>query len=70
MARARQQLGISTWTLFHSDDFVVTGPTKKLVEFERKMTSVFSIIAKIIIGSPKSIKTLSRRLHWRKLGIV
>ena len=55
----------------HSDDFVLTGPTKKLVEFERKMTSVYSIKAKIIsYGSPKNIKTLNRRLHWRRRGIV
>ena len=55
----------------HSDDFVLTGPTKKLMELERKMTSVCRIKAKIIsYGSPKSIKTLNRRLHWGKRGIV
>ena len=55
----------------HGDDFVLTGPTKKLVEFERKMTSVYPIKAKIISnGSPKNIKTLNRRLHWGKRGIV
>ena len=49
----------------HGDDFVLTGPTKKLMEFERKMTSVYPIKAKIIgHGSPKSIKTLNRRLRW------
>ena len=53
------------------DDFVITGPTKKLVELERKMISVYPIKAKIIShGSPKNIKTLNRRLHWRKRGTV
>ena len=43
----------------------------KLMEFERRMTSVYSIKAKIIsFGFWKSIKTLNRRLHWRKRGIV
>ena len=57
--------------LTHGDDFVLTGPTKKLVESETKMTSVHPIKAKIIgYGSPKSIKTLNRRLHWGKPGIV
>ena len=67
------QLGRSSENLFHykenrvsglthGDDFVLTGPTKKLMEFERKMTSVYPIKAKIIgSGSPKSIKTLSGR---------
>ena len=76
------QLGLSSKNLFHhkgdrvsglthGDDFVLTGPTKKLMEFERKMTSVYPIKAKIIgYGSPKSIKTLNRRLHSRKRGIV
>ena len=51
--------------LTHGDDFVLTGATKKLMEFERKMTSVYPMKAKIIsYGSPKSIKTLNRRLHW------
>ena len=41
------------------------------MEFERKMTSVYPIKAKIVgCGSPKSIRTLNRRLHWRKRGIV
>ena len=41
------------------------------MEFERKMTNVYTIKAKIIgYGSPKSIKTLNRRLHWEKRGIV
>ena len=69
-------LGLSSKNLFHhkenrvsglthGDDFVLTGPTKKLMEFERKMTNVSPIKAKIIsYGSPKSIKTLNRRLHW------
>ena len=57
--------------LTHVDDFVLTGPTKKLMEIERKMTSVYPIKGKIIsYGSPKSIKTLNRRLHWGKRGIV
>ena len=75
------QLGLSSKNLFHNrenrvsgltlvDDFVLTGATKKLMEFERKMTSVYPIKAKIIgYGSPKSIKTLNRRLHLRKRGI-
>ena len=70
------KLGLSSNNLFHhkedrvsglkhGDHFVITGPTKKLVEFERKMTSVYPIKAKIIsYGSPKNIKTLNRRLHW------
>ena len=70
------QLGLSSKNLFHhkenrvsglthGDDFVFTRPTKKLMEFERKMTSVYPIKAKIIgDGSTKSIKTLNRRLHW------
>ena len=50
--------------LTHGDAFVLTGPTKKLIEFERKMTIVYPIKAKIIgYGSPKSIKSLNRRLH-------
>ena len=41
------------------------------MEFERKMTNVYSIKAKIIgHESPKSIKTLNTRLHWEKRGIV
>ena len=59
------------WSLTHGDDFVLTGPTQKLMEFERKMKSVYPIKAKIIgHGSPKSIKTLNRRLHWGKRGVV
>ena len=72
------QLGFSSKNLFHhkenrvsglthGDDFVLTGPTKRLTEFENEMTSVYPIKAKIIsLGSPKSIKTLNRRLHWGK----
>ena len=57
--------------LTHGDDFVLTGPTKKLMEFERKMTSVYPIKAKVIgCGSSKSTKTLNGRLHWGKRGIV
>ena len=55
----------------HGDDFVLTGPTKKLMEFERKMTNVYPIKAKVIgCGSSKSIITLKRRLRWGKRGIV
>ena len=55
----------------YDDDFVITGPTDKLMEVERKMTSVYPIIAKVIsYGSSKSIKTLNRRLHWGEKGIV
>ena len=51
--------------LTHGDDFVLTGPTKKLMEFEKKMTSGCPIKAKILsYGSPKSIKTLNRRLAF------
>ena len=76
------QLGLSSKNLFHhkenrvsglthGDDFVLTGPTKKLMEFEKEMTSVYPIKAKTIsLGSSKSIKTLSRRLHWGKEGII
>ena len=76
------QLGLSSKNLFHhkenrvsglthGDDFVLTGPTKRLTEFEKKMTRVYPIKAKIIgLGSTKSIKTLNRRLHWGKEGIV
>ena len=59
------------WGLTHGDDFVLTGPTKKLTEIGMKMTSAYPIKAKIIgCGSPKSIKTLNRRLRWGKRGIV
>ena len=47
----------------HCDDVVLTGPTKKSIEFERKMTNVIGY------GSPKNIKTLNRRLYWGKRGI-
>ena len=51
--------------------FVLTGPTKRLTEFENEMKSVYPIKAKIIsLGSSRSIKTLNRRLHWGKEGIV
>ena len=32
----------------HGDDFVLTGPTKGLTEFENKMTGVYPIKAKVI----------------------
>ena len=75
-------IGISSKNLFHhkedrvsglthGDDFVLTGPTEKLMEVERKMTSVYPIKPKIIsYGSSKSIKTLNRRLHWGERGIM
>ena len=57
--------------LTHGDNFVLTGPTKTLTEFENETTSVYSIKAKIVgHGSPKSIKTLNRRLHSGKRGFV
>ena len=41
------------------------------MDFESKTTSVYTIKAKIIsYGSSKSIKTLNRRLHWGRKGIV
>ena len=62
----RFQLGLSSKNLFrqeshqvsgmtHGDDFVFTGPTERLTEFENKMTGVYPIKAKIIsYGSPES----------------
>ena len=76
------QLGLSSKNLFHhkenqvsglthGDDFVLTGPIKRLKEFKNEMKSVYPIKAKIIsFGSLESIKTLNRRLHWGKEGIV
>ena len=50
---------------------MLTGPTKKLMKFEKEITSIYPIKAKTIsLGSPKSIKTLNRRLHWGKEGII
>ena len=50
---------------------MLTGSAKRLTEFENEMKSVYPIKAKTIsLGSTKSIKTLNRRLHWRKEGIV
>ena len=44
---------------------------KVLIESERKMMRVHSIIAKVIgHGSLKSVKTLNKRLRWREQGIV
>ena len=79
MARARQELGISTWTQLEESVSPLrepnfgfdTRPTKKLREFEMKMTSVCPIKAKIIgFRSPKSIKTLNRRFYQGKRGIL
>ena len=76
------QLGLSSKNLFrrerhqvsgmtHGDDFVHTGPTERLTEFENKMTWVYPIKAKLIsYGSTERIKALNRRLHWTKRGIV
>ena len=76
------QLGLSSKNLFHhkehqvsglthGDDLVLTGPTKRLMEFKKEMTKVYPTEAKIIsFGSPESIKTLNRRLHWGREGIV
>ena len=76
------QLGLSSKNLFHhkehqvsglthGDDFVLTGPTKRLMEFKKEMTKVYPTKAKIIsFGSSQSIKTLNRRLHWGREGIV
>ena len=57
--------------LTHGDDFVLTGPTERLTELENKMMCVYPIKAQIIsYGSSESIKTLNRRLHWGRRGIV
>ena len=57
--------------LTHGDDFVLTGPTKRLMEFDKEMKKVYPTKAQIIIfGSSESIKTLNRRLHWGREGIV
>ena len=76
------RLGLRSKTLFyqeghqisgmtHGDDFVLTGPTAQLKEFDSKMKGVFLIKANTIRhGSSESIKALNRRLHWRKRGIV
>ena len=76
------QLGLSSKNLFHhkehkvsglthGDDFVLTGPTERLMEFKNEMMKVYPTKAKIInFGSTESIKTLNRRLHWGKEGIV
>ena len=50
---------------------VLTGPTKKLMEFKKEMTSIYPIKAKTMsFGSLKSIKTLKRRLQWGREGII
>ena len=55
----------------HGDNFVLTVPTKRLTEFENKMTVVHTFKAKVIgYGSSESIKTLNGRLRWRRRGIV
>ena len=53
------------------DDFVLTGPTERLTEFENEMTGVYPVKAKLIsYGSTESIKALNRRLRWGKPGIL
>ena len=78
----RYQLGLSSKKMFsqqrnqvtgitHGDDFVLTGPTERLTEFENEMTGVYPIEAKLICyGSTESIKALNRRLHWGKRGTM
>ena len=76
------QLGLSSKNLFcqernqvsgmtHGDDFVLTGSTERLTEFENTMTGVYAIKAKhTSYGSTASIKALNRRFRWGKRGIV
>ena len=76
------QLGLSSKNLFHhkehqvsglthGDYFVLTGPTKRLMEFNKEMKKVYPTKEKIIsFGSQESIKTLNRRLRWGKEGVV
>ena len=53
--------------LTHGDDFVLTGPTKRLTEFENEMTSVYPIKAKIIsLGSPKSNQDVEQEVALGK----
>ena len=57
--------------LTHGDDFVLTGPTKRLMEFNKEMKKMYPTKEKIIsFGSQESIKTLNMRLHWGNEGIV
>ena len=72
------QIGFSSKNLFHQqrhqvsgmthgDDFVLTGSTERLTEFENKMTGVYPIKAILIsYGSSESTQALNRRLHSRK----
>ena len=53
------------------DDFVFAETTKTLIEFERKMTKVQSIEARVIgHGSFEEHKKLNRRLREREQGVV
>ena len=55
----------------HGDDFVVTGQTDRIADLKNKMAWVYTIKTKVIShGSTGSIKTLNRRLHWGKRGLV
>ena len=49
----------------HGDDFVLSGPTERLTEFENKMTGVHLTKSKLVsYWSSENIKALNRRLHW------
>ena len=64
MSRAIEVSGMT-----HGDDFVLTGPTARVTDFEKKW--VYPIKAKLIsYGSTESIIALHRKLHWRRRGIV
>ena len=72
------QLGLSSKNLFHQersqvsgmthgDDFVLTGPTKRLTEFENKMTGVCPIKAKIIsYGSSERHQSVEQKVASEK----
>ena len=65
------QLGLGSKGMTYGDDFVHTGPTERLTEFENKMIGLYPIEAELIsYGSTERIKALNRRLHWTKRGIV
>ena len=69
------QLGLSSKKLYHhegnrvsglthGDHFVLTWPTKKLVEFERKMTSGYTVNAKIIGYVPPRCRQMHFPRHF------
>ena len=71
------QLGLSSKNLFHhgrhqvsgmthGDDFVFTGPTKRLTEFENKVTGVYPGKS-ISYVSSESTKTMNRRFVVEKV---